>query len=105
VIKSHCSVDFSKLPCGTALELKISPANLKGEKGLNALVGLMKTFVSLDGIFMQIDVVDTAMLRDAQLHPEKYPNLSVRVAGWSARFATLSEQWQELIINRSEQKI
>jgi len=105
VIKSHCSVDFSKLPCGTALELKISPANLKGEKGLDALVGLMKTFVSLGGIFMQIDVVDTVMLRDAQLHPEKYPNLSVRVAGWSARFATLSEQWQELIINRSEQKI
>jgi pyruvate-formate lyase len=105
VIKSHCSVDFSKLPCGTALELKIPPANLKGEKGLTALVGLMKSFISLGGIFMQIDVVDTEMLRDAQLHPEKYPNLAVRVSGWSARFATLSEQWQELIINRSEQKI
>ena len=105
VIKSHCSVDFSKLPCGTALELKMSPSSVKGEKGMESLVGLMKTFITLGGIFMQIDAVDNDMLRDAQLHPDKYPNLSVRVAGWSARFATLSEQWQELIINRSEQKL
>ncbi|HCE43218.1 MAG TPA: hypothetical protein DET40_06700 [Lentisphaeria bacterium] len=105
IIKSHCSVDFSRLPCGTALDIKIIPSSLKGELGINALVGMMKTFVHLGGIFMQIDAVDTRMLRDAQEHPEKYPNLSVRVSGWSARFATLAKNWQELIINRSEQKI
>ena len=105
VIKSHCSVDFSKLPCGTALELKILPSSLRGESGIAALVGLMTAFVALGGIFMQIDVVDTAMLRDAQDHPKKYPNLSVRVSGWSARFATLSEEWQEMIIVRSEQRL
>lgn len=105
VIKSHCAVDFSRLPCGTALELKILPSSLRGEGGIAALSGLMKTFVALGGIFMQIDAVDTAMLRDAQEHPEKYPNLSVRVSGWSARFATLSKEWQEMIIVRSEQRV
>ncbi len=105
VIKSHCAVDFSRLPCGTALELKILPSSLQGETGIAALVGLMRSFVSLGGIFMQIDAVDTAMLRDAQEHPEKYPNLSVRVSGWSARFATLSKEWQEMIIVRSEQRV
>ena len=105
VIKSHCSVDFSKLPCGTALELKMVPATLKGETGLAALAGLMKTFVKLGGIFMQIDVVDTDMLSDAQAHPEKYPNFAVRISGWSARFATLSHQWQEMVIARSEQRV
>ncbi len=105
VIKSHCSVDFSKLPCGTALDIKILPSSISGERGLDALVGMMRTFVQLGGIFMQIDAVDTKLLRDAQEHPEKYPNLSVRVSGWSARFATLAKNWQELIINRSEQKI
>ena len=105
VIKSHCSVDFSKLPCGTALELKMVPSTLKGETGLAALAGLMKTFVKLGGIFMQIDVVDTDMLRDAQAHPEKYPNFAVRISGWSARFATLSHQWQEMVIARSEQRV
>jgi len=64
----------------------------------------MKTFVDLGGIFMQIDAMDTAMLRDAQEHPDKYPNLSVRISGWSARFATLSKNWQEMVIVRTEQR-
>ncbi len=105
VIKSHCSVDFSKLPCGTALDLKVLPSSAQGEHGLAALVAIMKSFVSLGGIFMQIDVVDTDLLRDAQSHPEKYPNLPVRVSGWSARFATLSKEWQDMVIQRSEHTI
>ncbi len=105
VIRSHCAVDFGKLPCGAALDLKIVPTTLEGEAGIQALVGLMRAFVALGGIFMQIDAVDTAILRDAQAHPERYPNLSVRVSGWSARFATLNGEWQEMIIRRSEQRI
>ena len=105
VIKSHCSVDFGRLPCGTALDLKILPTSVEGEAGLQALVGLMRTFVELGGIFMQIDVVDSELLRDAQAHPEKYPNLSVRVSGWSARFATLSKEWQDMIIRRTQQAV
>ena len=105
VIKSHCSVDFSRLPCGTALDLKVLPATVQGEAGLGSLIGLMRAFVDLGGIFMQIDVVDSALLRDAQAHPEKYPNLSVRVSGWSARFATLSKEWQDMIIARTDQAL
>ena len=52
---------------------------------------------------MHIDVVDSATLIDAQRHPERYPNLPVRVAGWSARFTTLDKQWQDMIINRTQQ--
>jgi formate C-acetyltransferase len=69
------------------------------------MVGMIKAFVELGGVFMQIDVMDTALLRDAQAHPEKYPNLSVRVSGWSARFATLDSNWQELIIRRTQQEL
>jgi formate C-acetyltransferase len=101
VIKSHCAVDFSRLPCGTALDLKLAPGTLAGEAGIRALTGLMRTFVELGGVFLQLDVVDTALLREAQAHPERYPNLAVRVSGWSARFATLSRDWQELIIAKS----
>jgi formate C-acetyltransferase len=103
VIKSHCSVDFSRLPCGTALDLKILPASVEGEAGIQALVNLLRTFVELGGIFMQVDVVDSELLRDAQAHPDRYPNLSVRVSGWSARFATLSKEWQDMIITRTQQ--
>ncbi len=102
VIRSHCAVDFSRLPCGTALELKISPSAVRGETGIQALTGLMRSFVNLGGIFMQLDIVDTDLLRCAQENPENYPNLSVRISGWSARFATLNREWQDLIINRTE---
>ena len=105
VIRSHCSVDFSRLPCGTVLDLKIHPHTVRGEAGARALVGLMRTFVQLGGIFMQTDVVDDVLLREAQLHPEDYPNLSVRVSGWSARFATLSKEWQDMIIARTPQRV
>jgi len=103
VIRSHCSVDFSRLPCGTALDLKVAPGSVRGETGLAALVGLLRTFVHLGGVFMQIDVVDTDTLRHAQQRPDKYPNLSVRISGWSARFATLTKEWQDMIIARTEQ--
>jgi len=105
VIKSFCSVDFERLPCGTALDFKINPASIKGEAGIDALCSLMKTFLALGGVFMHIDVVDGRTLRDAQAHPDKYPNLAVRISGWSARFASLNKQWQDMIIARTELKV
>jgi pyruvate-formate lyase len=103
VVKSICKVDFEKLPCGTPLDLKIHPSCLQDENGLNGLVALLKTFVDGGGLYLQVDVVDGQVLRAAQEHPEQYANLSVRVSGWSARFVTLSREWQEMIIQRTEQ--
>ncbi len=102
VIRSFCAVDFTRLPNGTALEIKVHPSSVQGEEGIDALVSLMRTFVHLGGIFLHIDVVDSALLREAQRYPDRYPNLAVRVSGWSARFATLSREWQDMIIARTE---
>jgi len=52
---------------------------------------------------MQFNVVDRQTLLDAQAHPENYPYLVVRVAGYSALFTTLSKSLQDDIINRTEQ--
>lgn len=103
VLNSYCKLDFSKLPNGGTLELKILPQSIQGENGVKALTSLSKTFVSKGGFYMHIDVVDTSTLIDAQMHPEKYPNLPVRVAGWSARFTTLCKEWQDMIIQRTQQ--
>jgi formate C-acetyltransferase len=103
VLRSYCKLDFTRTPNGATLELKIHPESVKGEKGVAALVGLLKGFVALGGWYVHVDVMDTELLRDAQAHPEKYPNLSVRVAGWSARFATLNKQWQDMVIERTQQ--
>lgn len=105
VVRSFCKVDFERLTCGTPLDLKFHPSGLDGEPGLLSLIGLLKAFVELGGLYLQVDVVDADVLRDAQKHPERYPNLAVRVSGWSARFTTLDETWQNMIIQRTEQAL
>lgn len=104
-LRSYCKMDFTRLPNIGTLELKVLPSSVQGEAGITALVGLMRSFVRLGGCFVHIDVMDSALLLDAQRHPEKYPNLSVRIAGWSARFATLHKDWQDMVIGRTQQHV
>ena len=101
IIRSHCSVDLSRLTCGTALDIKLEPSCARGEEGLMGIESLIRGFMALGGFFMQIDVIDNSQLLDAQKHPEKYPTLAVRISGWSARFVTLDENWQRMIIERT----
>jgi formate C-acetyltransferase/4-hydroxyphenylacetate decarboxylase large subunit len=84
--------------------MKFHPTVLKGLAGSRNLLSLIKTFFDLGGWHVQFNVVDTKMLRDAQRHPEKYRDLIVRVAGFSAYWVELSKQVQEEIIDRTEFK-
>lgn len=102
IIRSYCKADLSKLATGAALDIKLLPSSVQGEDGLQALVALMKGFAMLGGFFMQPDVVDAALLREAQAHPENYQTLSVRVSGWNARFVTLNKEWQDMVIEQNE---
>ena len=97
-------MNFEKLPNGVPLELKVLPDVVRGAAGAVVLESLMRTFVGLGGFYIHIDVVDSDVLRDAQRHPQRYPNLCVRVSGWSARFTTLNRQWQDMIIQRTQQR-
>ncbi len=103
VMTSHCAMELVRLPNGTALELKLLPDHVQGDSGIAALIALLRSFVELGGFFMHIDVISNELLRDAKRHPEQYANLAVRISGWSARFVTLDERWQEMIINRTQQ--
>lgn len=98
IIRSYCKADMKKQVNGAALDIRLLPADVKEERGLCALEALIGGFVALGGSFMQIDVADAAVLREAQKHPEDYRALSVRISGWNARFVTLSREWQEMVI-------
>ena len=50
---------------------------------------------------LQLNCVSKKTLLDAQKHPEKYPDLIVRVCGFSAKFTSLSPEWQEEVISRN----
>ncbi|OGV65553.1 MAG: hypothetical protein A2498_08525 [Lentisphaerae bacterium RIFOXYC12_FULL_60_16] len=101
VIKSYAKFDFTRLPNGSPLDLRLHPSSLEGETGLRSLESMLKTFIRLGGWYLQLDVVSPEILRQAQQHPEQYPNLVVRISGWSARFATLCREWQDAIIERT----
>lgn len=101
VIRSHCGTGLERLSCGTALDIKLDPTSVSGEEGVRGIMELIRGFVECGGFFMQIDVTSTETLLDAQKHPEKYPTLAVRISGWSARFITLDENWQRMVIERT----
>lgn len=102
IVRSYCKTDFTKIASGAALDLKLLPSSVEGEAGLQALMALIRGFNELGGFFMQPDVVDASLLREAQEHPEDYQTLSVRVSGWNARFVTLDKQWQDMVIAQNE---
>lgn len=103
VIKSAAKLDQLQTG-GALLNQKFTPAVLEGEEGLVHLKDLIRAYFQLDGHHIQFNVVDSAMLRDAQQHPEEYSDLIVRVAGYSDYFNNLTPALQEEIILRTEQQ-
>ena len=102
IIRSYCKADMTKLTTGAALDIKLLPSTVEGDDGVGAIMALIRGFVALGGFFMQPDVVDASLLREAQEHPEEHQTLSVRVSGWNARFVTLNKEWQDMVIEQNE---
>jgi len=82
--------------------MKFHPSVLAGLQGARNLLALIKTYCELGGKHIQFNCVSNETLRDAQLHPEKYRDLVVRVAGFSAYFIHLDKTVQDEIIKRTE---
>lgn len=87
----------------THMNMKVQPDQLKTRKGRDQILGLVKTLFDNDGYHIQFNCLDTAMLRDAQKHPENYRDLVVRVAGFSAFFTKLDVGVQNEVIERTLQ--
>jgi len=84
--------------------MKFHPSALQGLEGARKFLQMIKTYFDLGGYHVQFNCVSSEVLRDAQLHPENYRDLIVRVAGFSAYFVTLDRLTQEEIIKRTELK-
>lgn len=101
VIRSVTKFDHTPALGGLVLNLKFSPA-LFDDSNLPKMAALLRAYFELGGFQVQVNVVDRETLRDAQRHPDRYENLIVRVAGWSAYFTTLCRELQDDIIARTE---
>ncbi len=89
---------------GTLFNMKFHPSALAGQSGLEGFVTLVRGYFDRKGSHMQFNVVSRETLLEAQKNPDKYRSLVVRVAGYSARFTTLSKSLQDDIISRTEQR-
>lgn len=102
VLKSAAKMD-QLCTGGTLLNQKFSPSLVAGQRGLESMTAIIRTYFNLDGHHIQFNVVDRKTLLAAQENPEEYKNLIVRVAGYSDHFHNLSKELQDEIIERTEQ--
>ena len=69
---------------------------------MGKVADLVRMFVAIGGHQLQLNAINRETLLDAQKHPEKYPQLIVRVWGWSGYFVELDECYQDHVIRRIE---
>ena len=100
-VKSVASMVDEKLHEGALYNLRFDPKGIQGEKGLDTLEGVIKTYFGDGGQHIQINVVDNETLKKAQKMPENYKGLMVRVAGYMAYFTELDKSAQDTIIYRT----
>jgi len=91
-------LDHKKIADGHALNLKYTPSTTTVPKFADTIFAFFK----MGGLQVQFNIIDRKTLEDAKKHPERYPDLFVRVSGYSAYFKDLNPQMQEEIITRAE---
>ncbi len=101
LLNSVVKLDPYKARGSTLLNVRLSPKLFEGENFLN-LRRVLETYFLNKGQHIQFNVADSQLLRDAQKHPEQYPLLTVRVAGFSVLFTTIDPVLQDDIIARTE---
>lgn len=99
---SVASIDTSDTPNGAIVDIDLHSTAARGDAGLQTLLSTLRTYFNLGGFAVHYNILDTTILREAKLNPEKHANLQVRLCGWNARFLSLSEKEQNEFIKRSE---
>ena len=102
VLKSAMHIPQERFPA-FLLNQKIHPSALQTREDYKKLADALRIYFANNGKHIQFNVVDRETLLAAKAEPEKYEDLMVRVAGYSAYFVLLADRVQDQVINRSEQ--
>ncbi|MDR0710158.1 MAG: hypothetical protein LBF77_08845 [Spirochaetaceae bacterium] len=104
IIRSLNALDLSLFPESMATEITL-PLSAASPHGADSVAALIKTFAQSGGSTLQINVLDRETLIRARKEPEKYPNLVVRICGYSQTFNSLSEQKKDEVISRTARAV
>jgi pyruvate-formate lyase len=99
------SAATASIPClssGTAFNMTLNPLTIRTDEGVEKLASVLEGYFALGGRQVQFNPMGRETLKDAQEHPEDYPDLMVKVSGYSYRFIDLSKALQNDIIARTE---
>lgn len=103
VMNSIAKLPFDSAEDGISYTFSITPGTLgktEDEKITN-LVNMLDGYFTQTGHHINVNVFDRALLVDAMEHPEKYPQLTIRVSGYAVNFTKLTREQQLDVINRT----
>lgn len=102
VLSASC-LDQKSLSGGQALDISVDPAIVRDREGRRKFQALLLTYFERGGLQIQVNGVTADELRGAIDDPQSHRDLTVKIAGYSARFVTLSRDVQEEMVQRFEQ--
>ena len=103
VMNSIAKLPFDQAEDGISFTFSITPGTLgktEDEKVAN-LVNMLDGYFAETGHHINVNVFDRSLLLDAMDHPEKYPQLTIRVSGYAVKFTSLTREQQMDVINRT----
>jgi formate C-acetyltransferase len=102
-LQSVSKLDYNCCRDGISYTFTITPIALgKNEASrIQNLTALLDGYFSRNSHHINVNVLDRSLLLDAKEHPEKYPNLTIRVSGYAVRFNSLSDKQKDEVIART----
>ncbi|MEC5150168.1 formate C-acetyltransferase [Cryobacterium sp. GrIS_2_6] len=100
---SVAKLPFSQAQDGISLTNTVVPSGLGHTKDeqITSLVGLIDAYTEATGYHINVNVLNKETLEDAMLHPENYPQLTIRVSGYAVNFVRLTREQQMDVISRT----
>ena len=103
VMNSIAKLPFDSAEDGISFTFSITPNTLgkSNEEKIDNLVNMLDGYFTQTGHHINVNVFDRALLLDAMDHPEKYPQLTIRVSGYAVNFTKLTREQQLDVVNRT----